>query len=223
MTALNFALQPDAVYIVADTLVTGPEFRPAFFTTKVFPVPHWNGIICGTGSLGLIQDWVRDALGGTLAIDLTYVDEFATASLQRLFAQRPQDEQDSCTTTIYHFGLDQQEGVFKGFAYRSTNAFESEPLRYGFHLKPYVDLKDRDVRQFPDDFATVMREQRIEQDLIPEEDRVFIGGHVLSWMMELVEREGELPIVRTTILPAYEWDDFEVAYATALEALHKSR
>lgn len=137
--------------------------------------------------------------------------------------QPEQAEQDSCTTTIYHFGLDQQEGVFKGFASRSINAFESEPLQYGFHLKPYFDLKDQEVRQFPDDFATVMREQRIEQNLIPEEDRVFIGGHVLSWMMELVEREGEPPIVRTTILPAYEWDDFEVAYATALEALHKSR
>ena len=216
MTALNFCLTEDAVYVVADTLATSQEFTPAFFTTKVYPVPHWNGLICGRGSPGLILDWLHHALCGMLAVDLVHVDEFAPDTLRRLFSERPTEEQDNCTTSIYHLGLDLGAGIFRGYAYKSVNGFVSEPLGYGVHTKPGIDWP---VQNFPDDFVSMMRAQRDEQDQLPPEERCFIGGQVLSWMMERVDRDGVEPTVRTTILPAYEWEDFEEAYAQCMAAL----
>lgn len=219
MTAINFHLAEHAVFIVADTLVTGPTYQPAFFTAKVHPVPHWNGVICGTGSLGLITDWLHRALGGMLAVDLIHLNEFAPASLRDLHTLRGEQEAEACTTTIYHFGYDRADDAFKGYAYRSTNGFESELLEHGTYTKPGIDLGSRRVEQFPNDFVAVCRDQRDEQDALPKEDRVFIGGQIIAWMMERVEIEGVGPTVRTTIVPAFEFDDIETALAVCVDRL----
>lgn len=217
MTALNFVLSEEAVYVVADTLVTY-EYEPAYFTTKVFAVPHWNGLICGRGSHGLILDWVMRAFGSTLAIDLVQTDAFAPGIMREIFDDRPEDEQLNCTTSIYHLGFDTAQDRFVGFAYRSTNDFNSEPLEYGFHQKPAIGI-DMQMRAFPDDFVNHMRQQRKEQDELPDETRCFIGGQVLSWMLERVEQDDRPATVRTTILPAFEWDDFGETYVQCLGGL----
>lgn len=219
MTVINFHIAEHAVFIVADTLVTWPTYQPAFFTTKVHPVPHWNGLICGTGSLGLITDWLHRALGGMLAVDLIHLDEFAPAALRDLHAERGEQEAQACTTTIYHFGYDRADDAFKGYAYRSTNRFESELLGYGTYTKPGIDLGSRRVEQFPNDFVAVCRDQRTQQDALAAEDRVFIGGQIVAWMMERVEIEGVGPTVRTTITPAFEFEDIESALAICIGSL----
>lgn len=219
MTALNFMLQEDAVYIATDSLVTG-DFEPAFVTTKVHVLPHLNGIICGTGSCGLILDWVRHVNGQVLASDMTVLNAFAPELLRKLHAERSEGEG---TTTVYHFGMDFAEKVFRGFAYRSGTGFHSEALGYGHYLKPGVDMGDLTVEQFPADFVSIMRAQRAEQDKIEPGKRVFIGGQVLSWMMQRIEVDGIGTTVATTIQPAYEWEDFEVMYANCIAKLSSSR
>lgn len=219
MTVINFHIAEHGVFIVADTLVTGPTYQPAFFTTKVHPVPHWNGLICGTGSLGLITDWLHRALGGMLAVDIIHLDEFAPAALRDLHAARGSDEAEACTTTIYHFGYDRADDAFKGYAYRSLNGFESEALRYGTYTKPGIKLDSRAIERFPDDFIAVCRDQRIEQDALAMDERVFIGGQIIAWMMERVEVEGIGPTVRTNIVPAFEFEDIELAFAICIDGL----
>ncbi|MFC0204478.1 hypothetical protein ACFFJC_09355 [Novosphingobium soli] len=217
MTALNFVLSEQAVYVVADTLVTY-EHEPAYFTTKVFAVPHWNGLICGRGSHGLILDWVMRAFGSTLAVDLAQVDAFAPDIMRDIHCSRPEEEQINCTTSIYHLAFDPVQDRFVGFAYRSTNDFNSEPLEYGIHLKPATQT-DVPLGVFPDDFVSLMKQQRKEQDELPNETRCFIGGQVLSWMLERVEQSDGPARVRTTILPAFEWDDFGDSYVRCLDGL----
>lgn len=217
MTALNFVLSEDAVYVVADTLVT-LEHEPAYFTTKVFTVPHWNGLICGRGSHGLILDWVMQAFGSTLALDLVHTDEFAPQIMRDLFDNRPEEEQANCTTSIYHLGFDTAQDRFVGFAYRSRDDFVSEPLEYGFHQKPGIGI-EMEMREFPKDFVAHMRQQREEQDALPPEERAFIGGQILSWMLQRVQQEDGPSLVRTTILPAFEWDDYGEAYIECLDGL----
>lgn len=219
MTVINFHLAEQAVFIVADTLVTGQSDQPAFFTTKVHSVPHWNGLICGTGSLGLITDWLHSALGGMLAVDLIDLDAFVPEALLDLHAARGNEEAEACSTTIYHFGYDRAKDAFKGFAYRSTNLFASEPLEYGTYTKPGIKLGSQRVEQFPNDFVSVCRRQRLKQDTLPEKERVFIGGQIIGWMMQRVEVDGIGNTVRTTVAPAYEFDDIDQVRAACISAL----
>lgn len=218
MTALNFALADDGVFVVADTLVTTETFQPGFFTSKVHPVPHLNGLICGTGSLGFILDWSRNVLEGMLAIDIAHLDQFAPARLRAIHAGRPEKERRFLTSTIYHLGFDDQEDRFVGFAYRSTADFESERLENGTRIKPAYEAP-RQIQTFPDDFVEVCREQRTLQDQIEPEERVFIGGHVTAYMLQAHRADGRPPSVVTTISRPFEFEDFGQAYMACLDGL----
>jgi hypothetical protein len=217
MTALNFSLQEDGVYAVADTLVTSDRFAPAFFTSKILPVPHLNGLICGTGSLEFILEWWRQVLGGMLATDLSHLDEFAPDSLRTIWAD-PAVPKLTATSTIYHLGFDDREDRFVGYAYRSTDDFRSEPLEYGTRMKPAFEGAGQ-IATFPDDFVEVCRQQRAYQDGIPPEDRVFVGGHVVAYMQQVQRREGVPPSVITTITRPFEFEDFGSAYLECTDGL----
>ncbi|WP_267388702.1 hypothetical protein [Sphingomonas sp. GC_Shp_3] len=208
MTVINFALQPDGVFVVADTLVTNDRFEPCFFTSKVLTVPHLNALVCGTGNLGFILDWSRHLLGGMLAADVAHLDEFAPDSLRTLHAGRPAGERETLTSTIYHLGFDEQEERFVGFAYRSTADFASERLEYGVRTKPGYS-GNLLMQRFPDDFVEVCRAQRIEQDQLLPEDRVFIGGHVVAYMMQVSRTDDKPPTVVTTVTRPFEFEDID--------------
>jgi hypothetical protein len=222
VTALNFWLNESHVFVVADTLVTNQSFMPAFFTTKVFAVPHWNGLICGTGSLGFILDWHRQVLGGMLATDIRHLHEFAPASLKQLYASQPENFRADSTTTIYHFGLDEAEDQFVGFAYRSTHDFVGERLGYGLSIKPGFDIGARMIEEFPRDFVKLCLEQRQAQEALPVEERVFIGGHVTAFMLELHKQASKPSDVTTTISRPYQFEDFGENYGACVDGLCRS-
>lgn len=149
-------------------------------------------------------------MDGIPALDLIRLDEFAPDILKQLFHERSLEEQQNCPTSIYHLGLDHDDNIFRGFAYRSVNDFVSEPLPYGLHTKPGYDGSSADPQ---DDLITMMCRQRSEQDKLPLEERCHIGGEIIVWMMERVVRENARPTVSTTILPVYQWADFYEMYA----------
>ncbi|WP_374597888.1 hypothetical protein [Sphingosinicella sp.] len=211
MTVINFALLPDGVFVVADTLVTNHMFEPSFFTSKVHVVPHLNALVCGTGDLGFILDWSRYLLGAMLAVDVTHLDEFAQDSMRSLHAGRTAAERDALTSTIYHLGFNEQEDRFVGFAYRSTADFASERLDYGVRTKPGYS-GELPMERFPDDFVEVCRAQRAEQDRLPPDERVFIGGHVVAYMMQVDRTDGRSLSVVTTVTRPFEFEDLDKAY-----------
>lgn len=115
------------------------------------------------------------------------------------------------TSTIYHLGFDDREDRFVGFAYRSVADFECEQLEYGVRTKPgYVGTLP--LSGFPDDFVEVCRAQRVEQEALPLSERVFIGGHVIAYMMQVQRIEGRPASVVTTITRPFEFEDFERTY-----------
>jgi hypothetical protein len=219
VTALNFYLQETQVLIVADTLVTNASFAPAFFTTKIHPVPHWNGLICGTGDLGLILEWHRQALGNLLARDISHLDEYVPECLRRLREGRSTDTASEGTSTIYHFGLDEIEDRFVGFAYRSTNNFQSERLRYGLSFKPPFDIGERKLEEFPRDFVKMCLDQRIAQENLPIEQRVFIGGHVTAYRLDLYRQAEQDSNVIISISRPFKFDDFNANFETCIKGL----
>jgi hypothetical protein len=211
MTVINFALQPDGAFVVADTLVTNDSFEPSFFTSKVHVLPHLNALVCGTGNLGFILDWSRHLLGAMLAVDVSHLDKFVQDSLRSLHANRPVAERNALASTIYHLGFDEREDRFVGFAYRSTADFASERLDYGVRTKPGY-AGELPMERFPDDFVEVCRAQRAEQDRLPPDERVFIGGHVVAYMMQVERTEGRSPLVVTTVTRPFEFEDLDSVY-----------
>lgn len=58
MTALNFILDPKYVIITTDTLISRSEDKqPSNYASKIFPLPHIKGVLCGTGVFEIIFEW----------------------------------------------------------------------------------------------------------------------------------------------------------------------
>jgi hypothetical protein len=212
MTALNFWIDAENVLLVSDTLVTSDDFAPAFFTTKIHAVPHWDGVICGTGSLGFILDWHREVLGGTLALDIEHLNEFAPQMLQELFSRDHDQHHGNSTSTVYHFGYSRQAKRMVAFAYRSTDNFQSEALADGLYTKPAYHPSGREMTTFPDDFVELCKEQREAQDRIPIADRVFIGGQVVAFALKAFRDSNGNCEILTTVSRPFTFDDYEQSY-----------
>src|SRR5690606_14941893 len=174
MTALNFAITDDGVFLATDSLVTH-EGEPERFTTKVLTVPHLDGLICATGSIVLFHRWALEVLGTASSGQMSYLDLDTPESLMSIWAGMSEEERCG-TGTIYHFGYDPDEDRFEGFAYRSSNDFESERLEQNVYIKPPF-AGQSSLIGFPDDFVEACRRQKIEQDKLPADKRVHIGGH----------------------------------------------
>jgi hypothetical protein len=223
MTILNFALLEDAVYVMTDTLVTTDGTDPCFFTTKVHVVPHLNGLVAGTGALGFILAWSRHLLGGLLSVDIAHADEFVPGILRGLRNTMPEEFEGERTATIYHFGYDEADRRFVGFAYRSTDDFESEPLAYGVGTKPAFVIEMQGNLGWPDDFIDICEAQKLADEATPPGARVGVGGYLVSYEMN-VERmaEGE-DFVRTLVTRPHKFADCDTAYATALSSIWEAQ
>ena len=215
MTVLNFAITQVGVFVVMVTLVTC-DGEPAFFTSKATPVPHLNGLICGTGFQRFFHLWSLRVLGGIVAFDISHLDQYATESLREVWEELSHGEQQAGTSTIYHFGYDRGDDEFVGFAYRSTNNFESEQLPFGTVTKPPYH-GGLPLLGFPDDFVEVCRAQRAEQDQLGTEDRVYIGGQITAFTMQ--RNQGRKGAVWYGIETAHEFDDFDDMYVDCLDNL----
>lgn len=68
------------------------------------------------------------------------------------------------------------------------------------------------MERFPDDFVEVGRPQRVEQDRLPPDERVFIGGGVVAYMMQVDRKDARSPSVVTTVTRPFEFEDLGKAY-----------
>jgi hypothetical protein len=219
VTILNFALAQDAVYLVTDTLVSDPvDMGPLFFTAKVFPAPHWQGLICGTGVQQFIVEWYCTAITSILAIDMKHLDEFVPDMIRPMYQQYQFDQDREITSTIYHIGLDRSERRFVAFAYRSTNDFVGEPLEYGIHLKPDPEDASMVFNHFPADFITIAEMQKLEDETKPMVERVGIGGDLISYMMQIVDVNGQ-PETQMAIVRCHKFPDTDAMYQSACSRL----
>jgi hypothetical protein len=208
MSALNFSLQEDMVIIATDTLALSAETnRPSHFQTKFYPVPHLEGIICGTGISQFIAKWALQVQTSMLVKDIPHLDEFTTEQLRKLWKEF--HHRGEFTNTIYHFGYDVSLGKFRGYAYRSEKNFASEELVYGLGTKPPVP--DFVPTGNPvDDFKNLISIQRKEDLSRPQENRIGIGGDI---QMVLLEPS------RITIVRTYRYEDFEELYKQMCQEL----
>ena len=218
MTVLNVQFQPDLVFIVGDTVVSDPsDMSPAFFMTKVYPVPLWKGVICGTGLGNLLVAWFPRVTTSILARDIRHLNEFVPPILRELSSEH---QGYAGTSTIYHFGFDERENRFIGFAYRSSSDFISETLPYGTLIKPNPNgAIPIEVERLPDDFVGIACQQKALDDSAPSGERVGIGGELFAYALQRETRQDGKSEVVTTIARCHTFDDYEPAYQCACDKL----
>lgn len=206
MTALNFAITNEGIFLATDTLVTR-DSRPLMFTAKVLALPHLHGLITGTGSMILLQRWSMAVLGRILTTHMHHLDLEAPGSIREIWGEMS-DEERGDAAEIYHLSYDPDDDQFGGFAYRSSNDFESEPLGYG--LYPESALRGAfPIIAFPGDCVRACRRLRFAQEKLDPDKRLQIGGQVTAYSIQRHEVQGLLRSSLITAQAVFEFEDFE--------------
>lgn len=200
MTALNFILQEDSVYIATDSLVIDAQTKsPRMFQTKIYPLLHMDGVICGAGVMEFITQWYVHVQSQIVANNILELNKYSPTALRTLSMQMNVPKEFS--TTIFQFGFDKDEQRFRGFVYQSINNFEEIEVPYGPVIRPPVPYN------FTDDpienFIKIISDQR-ELDLSePQDARIGIGGEVHFFIM----MSGEMRFIR-----CHRFEDYENLY-----------
>jgi len=179
MSSLIFYMDETQVLVATDTLATHPGGRRLKFVTKAFIVPHLKVIMAGVGTGGFLARWFVFMNESVIVRGIDNLDYHTPRALRMLWRQHKQELSipDGLTTTVYHFGFSEETGLIHAYAYRSTGDFTSEKLEpYGLRLKPECQVPTD--YSLPQDFITIMDEQRIVQASKPEEERIYIGGEI---------------------------------------------
>jgi len=220
MTALNFLLEPERVVIFMDTLSLRTDKTPFKYASKIFPLPHLRGVICGTGLLNTIMDWYTLVEGQVIGNIMDIPNKIAPSRLPEIHSKYNLNE--TIDATIYHFGFNPREsgGRIRGFAFRSTNNFVLEELKDGYGIKPY---DDETIKYFWEEFKSsngdlvktyinVMKLQKDKDDKDDPKKRIGIGGSI---HMFYFDRN------RQFIWECYNFDDYDETYGKMLQEIAK--
>jgi len=168
-----------------DSKSSSLDGSPNLFHSKIFPLPHLNVVLCGTGVLQVVLDWYVFIQSQVLATNIHDLDNVAPTVLSELLKRyENQLPEGQGRVTIYHFGYDERAGRMRAFVYRSTSGFVSEVLPEGAIAKPGRESllklwaeKFAQTGDAIDAFIDVMEQQRrmIESG---ELEPVPIGGEI---------------------------------------------
>lgn len=185
MTLLNWELKPDQVLIFSDTLcLDGEDRRARGFLTKVYPTPHIGAVITGTGSPDVVTHFFIRVLNCVVK-DVVHLSAFAPEMLRELWKEHQKlFPQDPSTTTIYTFGLSEDDEQFTGYAYRSTANFEAEQMAHGLAIKPGTALEEANAADSLEALISVARKQQEHDRALPRMERVGIGGELWLYILE---------------------------------------
>lgn len=179
MSSLIFFTDETQALVATDTLViNASDNSPKQFCSKSFFLPHLNTIIAATGIAGFVEQWIA-FINSNLPV--CHFEELISHSQSHLSEAFQRDNSqitnsNNFTVTIYHFGYSNKDNKIKGYASRSTNNFEPELLEYGTATKPPCKLPEEYdlIKIIPD----LMNQQRIDQQKLPENERLYIGGEI---------------------------------------------
>jgi hypothetical protein len=200
MSLLMFATDPSQVVIVTDTLATHPTGEPFLLVSKCSIVPHLEMAVAYTGVAQVGQRWVHQLQTAVLARNINLLDQHVPGALRQVTADVVAEFGElPGTSTVYHFGYSEEKEAYIGIAYRSEQDFQSDPIQYGFGVKP-VPSGDFSAPQDIDGLLAMGKQIRAEQDAGPKETRIYIGGEF--WMTVLANRTIQ-------VSKLFRFDDFE--------------
>lgn len=177
MSSLIFATDKKQIFVATDTLSVTPDGEPFLFASKATHIPHLRTIIAGTGFGGLSNEWALTVSTRMIVRGILTLDFHTPNGLRELWSKYKEKYSvpEGLTTTVYQFGISEEDDSVVSFAYRSTNDFESEQLQYGIGVKPECTVPEGDlIKALPQ----IMAEQRQIQEAKPKESRLYIGGEI---------------------------------------------
>jgi hypothetical protein len=182
MTALIFVLTEEIVWIATDTLSLTTGGSPFKYVSKIFPLPHLSGAMAGTGNMNVIVDWFAQIQTNVVARSFIYLNTVGPEQLRTIEAKY--EHLKAGTTTIYHFGYDEDEDRFRGFALRSPRDYAVEQLGYGLGIKPYGEELVAGLSAGgigtpgPELFVRLMQDLKRRDDALPPPERLGVGGEI---------------------------------------------
>jgi hypothetical protein len=185
MSSIIFQTEPDLAIVATDTLAVSLDDRSlAYFTSKAQIIPHIRTIVAGTGIANFCSQWFFQVMNEMVVDDVDHLNYHSPSALVELWQLNKEEfsVENGLTTTIYHFGFSKKDECIHSYAYRSKNGFQSEPMSYGLRYKPKFDLTW--VVQLPNDIKRMMDCQRATQLLVPEQERIFIGGEIQLFVLD---------------------------------------
>ncbi len=210
MTALNYLLTENCVIISMDTLTSRDYKTPLKYSSKIYPLPHLNSVLCGTGSHSLIINWFSHIQGRILAKDIHGINEIAESELPIL------NGEDKFDSDIYHFGYDIVTKKFVGYVFRESNKFKVEKLPYTMGIRPskkeiVQNIAENKYKSDPVlNFIELMKDQKKAEKL--DGNISSIGGEIHI----LVLREDE-----QTMWVSHRFDDYDSMYLKMLNKLNQ--
>ena len=178
-----FFQAPEQVVVLTDTLATTPSGSPHSFVTKCTVVPHLEMVVGHTGVAQVGHRWSHQLQTSVLARDIDPLDRHVPGVLRSIADDVAGEFGDhGITSTVYHLGFSQALGTYVGYVYRSESDYVSEVMEPSFRVKP------QPVGQFTaptdlDGMVALGRQLREEQDGLPADQRVYIGGELVVTML----------------------------------------
>ena len=187
MSILNFVYTDEYVIAMADTLASVASGIPHMFVTKIFPLPHINTIICGTGNYNTVLAWYNFIQESVIANNVDDLDQVSPLNIRNIYNKITGN--NPIFTTIYHFGFIEKTEKYSGYAYRSKNDFVSEKLEKGFGIKPPDEIDIEKMLSVSDGdtykvFSEICKKQKEVDDNRSIDERLGIGGSVYLYMMK---------------------------------------
>ena len=218
MTALVFGLDETGVWIATDSLALTTGGNPHKYASKIFPLPHLSAALVGTGSMNVVVDWYAQVQMNVIACNILYLNSIAPAILHDI--SKKHEYLGVTTTTIYHFGYDDDQARFRGFAFRSTNGFACEELIYGVGVKPYGEelltafIAECSGAPSLEDIIGLVEQQKKRDDSLPQDKRLGIGGEI---HFLLLNDQGQY------LWRCHRFPEYSQLYAQMLNSLAKAQ
>lgn len=213
MTALIYIYKKDVVWLAMDSLALDDNKRPLKYASKFFLLPHLQCIVCGTGVLELLIKWFDFIQNSMVFENVVALNRHVQNHLKRISDELNIPINES--STIYHFGVDKITKEIVGFAYRSSNSYESEKLIYSMGIKPdYEDIVQKAIDLIaekgiiPGIVAIVTGLKEID-DKLELEQRVGIGGEI---HLVVLEKNGLY-----TVKIIHQFSDYKQGFSEMLE------
>ncbi len=177
MSSLIFATDEQQIVVATDTLAMTTKGEPFLFASKATHVPHLRTIIAGTGFAGFSNEWALTVSTRMIVRGILNLNYHTPRGLRELWKTYKSDYSisDNLTTTLYQFGISEEDNRVVSFSYRSTSDFKSEQLQYGFGVKPECKVPEGD---FIEALSQMVAEQKRIQKALPKEERLYIGGEI---------------------------------------------
>jgi len=198
--------------VVTDTLSTDFSGNPHLFVSKCTIIPHLEMVVAFSGIARVGHLWSLELQTQVLARDIDLLSLHVPDALIRIVDGLKKDYGElPSTSTVYHFGYSGQEQRHVGYAFRSVNRFKAESIQNdSFGVKP----EPRSLFEVPnnwDDFVMLARRIRDEQDSLPLNQRLHIGGELCRTVLQ--DRS-----IQASKL--FRFEDFEDQWRRMNENLH---